>query len=348
MSQYKITLTPTGKFFFGGEMRFGIGEEDKDDAYSSYIIKSKQLPQQTSLLGMLRFLLLRNNDTAFKDNKISNKDAAKNLIGEQSFMFNKEHKKGNFGSIKSITPCEIENKNGEIIQKSSLLDLEDIAFGEGKDIKSTINGETITVPSIKIKKEDGEIEDWSGKDGINNLYKDIFEEDCRNGISKDYSGKSQEKAYYMQISYRMKDEQKFVFYADVDVDITKYSGQLVNLGADSSVFIVTIANADFQKEDTTGSQFVVLTSPAFLEDKDLKLADYAITKTETFRFLQTNIETESYNRLHKRIQPSTRFELYSAGSIFCFNNEQNAFNFKASLEAKKEFRQIGYNYYRTK
>lgn len=343
MSYYKITLTPTGKFFFGGEMRFGIGEEDKDDAYSSYIIKSKQLPQQTSLLGMLRFLLLRNNDTAFKNNKISNKDAARNLIGEQSFMFNKEHKKGNFGSIKSITPCEIEDKNGNVIPKNSLLNLENIDFKESYE--AIINGKHLTIPSIK---KEGEMTDWCGKDGTLDLYEDIFEEDTRNGISKDYSGKSQENAYYMQTSYRMKGQQKFVFFADVNLDITEYSGQIVSLGADSSNFIVSIEEGNYVEDDTTGNQFVVLTSPAFLEDKDLKLADYAITKTETFRFLQTNIETESYNRVHKKIKPSKRFELYSAGSIFCFNNEQNAFNFKASLEAKKEFRQIGYNYYRTK
>ena len=34
--QYFVKLTPTGKFFFGGDMRFGIN--GKKEEFSSYII----------------------------------------------------------------------------------------------------------------------------------------------------------------------------------------------------------------------------------------------------------------------------------------------------------------------
>ena len=54
MNKYIITLTPTGKFFLGGDMTFALGGEDNkrfDEQFSSYIIKSNYLPQQTSLLG---------------------------------------------------------------------------------------------------------------------------------------------------------------------------------------------------------------------------------------------------------------------------------------------------------
>ena len=68
--RYLVKLTPTGKFFFGGDMRFGT--DGKDGDFSSYIIESSMLPQQTSLLGMMRFLLLSNNPDLFdiKDNCI--------------------------------------------------------------------------------------------------------------------------------------------------------------------------------------------------------------------------------------------------------------------------------------
>ena len=67
MSNYLITLTPTGRFFFGGDMTFKVGRKDKNEfneQFSSYIIKSAMFPQQTSLLGMLRFLILSNDTTA--------------------------------------------------------------------------------------------------------------------------------------------------------------------------------------------------------------------------------------------------------------------------------------------
>ena len=61
-NKYKIELTPVDKFFFGGDMTFQVGnaKSDFNERFSSYIIKSSYYPQQTSLLGMLRFLILRN------------------------------------------------------------------------------------------------------------------------------------------------------------------------------------------------------------------------------------------------------------------------------------------------
>lgn len=73
--KYKITLTPVDKFFFGGDMTFQVGTNEKDsfnEQFSSYIIRSAMFPQQTSLLGMLRFLILRNSgEEIFKDGRIT-------------------------------------------------------------------------------------------------------------------------------------------------------------------------------------------------------------------------------------------------------------------------------------
>ena len=52
MSKYIIKLTPTGRFFFGGDMTFSVGEQPDDknkkkdfqkhnEKFSSYIIPSK-------------------------------------------------------------------------------------------------------------------------------------------------------------------------------------------------------------------------------------------------------------------------------------------------------------------
>ena len=84
---YLITLTPVDKFFFGGEMKFstGIQENGKKSAPEiSYIIKSGYFPQQTSLLGMMRFFLLRHSKY-FDGSKITDPDGASSLIGGHSF-----------------------------------------------------------------------------------------------------------------------------------------------------------------------------------------------------------------------------------------------------------------------
>ena len=101
-NKYRITLTPVDKFFFGGDMTFQVGSDEKDrfnTQYSSYIIQSRYFPQQTSLLGMLRFLILRDNENVFKDNKIVNEKKAEDLIGNKSFTVNEPHGENCFGKI---------------------------------------------------------------------------------------------------------------------------------------------------------------------------------------------------------------------------------------------------------
>ena len=117
MSRYLIKLFPTGKFFFGGEMTFQVGDDERDSfnsQYASYIIKSEKFPQQTSLLGMLRFLLLRKSDYFdCQHNKIKSecKDDVGKLIGKTSFM---KGKTGGYGKINRIGPCFLM-KNGKPI-----------------------------------------------------------------------------------------------------------------------------------------------------------------------------------------------------------------------------------------
>ena len=63
MGKYKVTLTPLGKYFFGGDMTFRVeGKNDYNEQFGSYIIHSSRFLQQTSLLSMLRYLILSNSD----------------------------------------------------------------------------------------------------------------------------------------------------------------------------------------------------------------------------------------------------------------------------------------------
>ena len=112
MTDFHIALTPIDKFYFGGDMTFPVGN-DKNDAFntkfSSYIIESTYFPQQTSLLGMLRYLLL-SNSRYFSNGRIIDKEGAAGLIGEQSFMVNEDgHRPNDYGPVlKSISTCRLQ------------------------------------------------------------------------------------------------------------------------------------------------------------------------------------------------------------------------------------------------
>ena len=113
-NRYLISLKPVGKFFFGGDMSFPVN--GKKSEYSSYIIKSNKFPQQTSLLGMLRFLVLRNDSSVFDaaTQSITDRHAAAKLIGESSFV--QSGCKATYGVIKGISECFLQTMHKAPLQ----------------------------------------------------------------------------------------------------------------------------------------------------------------------------------------------------------------------------------------
>lgn len=380
MAKYLVTLTPTGRFFFGGDMTFTVGdkkEEEKaerkthNEKFSSYIIHSSKFPQQTSLLGMLRFLLLANDETAFdKENqKIINKQRARELIGEKSFSVNlAEHNRNTFGNIQSIGTCFLYDTNKRKGYFTAPADFSLQIRGEETIVTTaTLNGTVLRIP-VLLKDE----EEYNSKMLLHEEYlsvendkteilkdNDVFKEDERIGIRKNAEGKTEEDAFYKQIGYKIiQPHISFAFIAIMEnIDLTAYNGQLVSLGADSSIFVF---NAILQEENKTFKinlpekiypltddkvwARVVLQSDTYLEKTDLEKVEYAICSTKSFRFLSFTLDTENYNMMGNINERSKRYNLYKAGSVF-FLDQSHTEEFKNKIANKKEFAQIGYNQY---
>ena len=383
-NKYRITLTPVDKFFFGGDMTFQVGSDEKDrfnTQYSSYIIQSRYFPQQTSLLGMLRFLILRDNENVFKDNKIVNEKKAEDLIGNKSFTVNEPHGENSFGKIIGISHVRVCRDNTEL-EFAPLFGL--IDFSDSRE--GTYNFGKVSVPNLSNQQ-------YNAKDGLETLLMplsefesyfkdfqkimtdrkeekkkkepelqtppyqlddDIFVEDRRIGIARNIkTGRTDDGALFKQISYRFNDKEAkhcFVFDAEVaDVDLKKFNGQLVTVGGDNSQFIIGISDSKSRQDDTTSASALSLLSPAFLTRDDVKKNTcFAITQLMPFRFLtdrkdNKNGNNRSYHILNSRLERSPRYELYAPGSVFYFKDEQQKKDFIKALEGKQEFRQIGYN-----
>ena len=376
---YLITLTPTGKFFFGGDMTFTVN--GKETEFTSYIIRSNKFPQQTSLLGMLRFLILRNDEKVFDASTLSikDRDAAADLIGLKSFE--NSNVKGNFGKIKYLHPCFLQ-KDGKPIQYLERDYKYKVAFGN--DVKGILNKSTneLTIPAI---------DDYDPKDGIASLYlidgveipeSDIFVEDISNGINRDIeTGKTEDNALFKQICYRLntklyryekpdydkdrervKDASKndvftpcqyrFAFYAEMDLteeEVKKYNGQLVSVGGDNSQFVVGIEQEKLPQTGEVKGTKVVLESPAYLTKEDLKNVRFAITDTIPFKCMKTETKNvKSYNKRNQKYDYSQSLSLYDKGSVFYFEDEIEAKIFIEKIKNHDDFYQIGYNHYQVK
>lgn len=101
----KVTLKPLEPYFFGGKDANNSNER-------KYLIKSNEMPSQTSLFGILRYLCIENPQADF-----SVLDADKARMGEKSFSIiekeNSENNEDEFGKIKSISPLFLSKENDD-------------------------------------------------------------------------------------------------------------------------------------------------------------------------------------------------------------------------------------------
>jgi CRISPR-associated protein Cmr3 len=388
MSKYLISLTPIDHFFFGGENTFSrnraknkkkseMTDEEKelkefDDQFSSYIIKSNMFPQQTSLLGMLRFLLLKNSP-CFENNKIKKecRDKVKELIGKQSFCANESR---NFGKITTIFPCFIQREQGGSGWKNYLPAPKDFGFDmiSFQDEKSAYFNlqDKVTAPVIS---------GYNAKKGIQSVFinsgnetlkeSDIFIEDHRIGINRDITtgktGDKDESGFFKQVFYRFKNEEKvkfrFAFYADIDERLPQKD--IVTLGGDNSQFILETEIQD-GKADAILERYrqkinfencyakLVLLSDAHIERDKIGNCLFSINDTVPFRFLQSSIQTQNYYKFNRSadnlIRNETKINLYQRGSVFYFDDENRCKSFKEALEStKSDFHKIGYSHFIT-
>ena len=222
MSKYQITLTPVDKFFFGGDMTFQVGKNEDDEfnsQFKSYIIQSSMFPQQTSLLGMLRFLILRNaGKNVFNDGKIVDKAKAKDLIGGRSFMVNNNN---DFKTIKSLGHVRVRrtvNDQTSYLEFAPLF--KELSFKDSS--VGSYNLHDICIPSLTK-------DEYDAKKGTEVILTDgtqpykleeIFVKDRRVGINRNIkTGIVDDGALFKQISYRFNNKEanfSFVFDAEID------------------------------------------------------------------------------------------------------------------------------------
>lgn len=368
MSNYLIKLFPLGKFFFGGDMMSPVGEDEKDEfnqEFASYIITSNQFPQQTSLLGMLRYQILVKSPDVFclKQNKITKSEKAGELIGKNSFTVNPNG--NNFGKIKSLSPCYLMKGDDWLLPAPKDYNWI-IDFSESED-SCVYNGRHLRVPLIKGYDP----KRFEPKTFINRRTRkvvkdsDIFQEDLRIGINKSYDGRTSEKGFYKQISYRLKDGYCFAFSVDVDFDLMQCNGDIVNLGGDNSIFSMYVCKVSsdvfslksfcLKGEDKNSKVLkevgkecdqpvpVILLSDSYITDENLERVVFQVTDTISFRFLESKVDSKNYNVLSREVMRSKKYQLYAKGSVFYFATGEDASEFVSQIEKRKDFKDIGYN-----
>lgn len=363
MYTYLVTLTPIEKFFFGQRNSF-------EDDNLNYFVRSSYFPQQTALLGLMRFQILQSaGEEVFRENKIQDKEKAQSLIGRAGFSpFPLDEKSSNFGIIKGLSPVFlIDRKNNKRYLPA------------GKRYQRADEKEPYTL--LKLSNSNGValFEKYSPKAKHPNMWispeglikeEDFFIEDSRVGIRKNYEGGTDDKSFFYETFYRFNNEKGrelcFAFYIWLKEE-SVLSDKIVHLGGERQPFLMkvtplggqaegynrTVAAIGYEKD--TAYCTVLLLSDAYIGAAVAETAFFAVTDVREFACLLTNIETKKYyNRNKTRIQElndksnsnmcvSKEIELYARGSVFYFTSDDEAREFQSKV-ADSHFHVIGYNH----
>jgi len=295
---YLCTLEPVDTFFFGGETTFG------DDG-TNYYAKSNRLPQQTSLLGMLRYLLLMNVKPDRKKRK--------EVIGPKSFIANRFS--GGFGFIKGLSPVFLQANKQKFFPAPLFLNHQQkpVEVSENKGVRVFTNSSSWT--EGWSTSDQYQVKEGLSDDHFVTSYQrvcasgSLFTSVTKVGITKDRGGSSDEKGFYKQELYRLKSA-KFAFLVDLEgyknysFDPLSLDKSIATIGGEQASFIFRIREHSassnctdtFLKLATEAYQAVnpqdqleklVLTSDAYVAADIYNHCRFAISQTVDFRNIVT-------------------------------------------------------------
>lgn len=272
MPTYLVKLTPLEKFFFGEKHKF-----NEDDSVN-YYLRSARFPQQTALLGLLRYQYLQHaGSEIYQNNKIVRWGEADALVGP--FSFNPEAD-NEFGQIRSLSPVFLmDTQGGEdgSIRYFPIGKRYQEVKGEYKPLELDEQGECLN--GYSPKKELPQM--WASAKSITPISEDeFFGVDCRVGVraekwNKDKEGqKPEEYGFFYQEFGRFKNEQCivheaprdcngkgcvaktrrslcFAFYYTCSVESKLPQSEVVFLGGERQPFLMEVEEVDKIKDAET-------------------------------------------------------------------------------------------------
>jgi len=357
MSKYQIKLTPVDSYFFGGE-KHSKNPTKKNQLEMDYFVRSELYPQQTALLGVLRYYILLKNDclSPVKNGKSSTADG---LIGTSSFQYGYKDDKGNteqnFSKIKTILPLyfismehEIENKyiiapfdNG--VDKKNDFQLVN-EFGnyklEGYEAKTGYS------PCLINLQDNSRVKFFKNKDSEkDNNY--VFIIQTTVGNKKGGKGKAEDDGFFKQNMCKLNKDWCFAFEAEIDDLELNKDRQLLSFGAEKQLFLFEIKK--IESETNLYINAVPRSKPAiycisdcFIDERIWKEVVFAVNSNISFRNLQSSNRSANYSSFSKGYNRSKRYNLMKRGSILFFEDECKL-NQALSLLKNANAENIGFN-----
>lgn len=384
--RYLVTLTPLGKYFFGGENTFvPAAKSAKNESRSNYFARSKPYPQQTTVLGMLRYAILLRLDSL--NEKAVNQ---KHLIGAYGFKTNYE---GAYGMLQTLSPVfllEGDHINGKYWLEAGKDWQKYFVYNEAKD---KVYEPTGSKPSLRAKQEKvmfslldsspalltikkptpNGAERFDPKETygsyLKNYYNpeeylssdEFFKEATQVGVKKHYKHLQADEGFFKQTYFKLKEDVAFAFYVDAETekgfDLSSLDGSFCPMGADGSEFRLAVKLIDENGKDVfkdieernqrekDSPVKITLLSDAMVDNSLFPHCRFAISDSKDFRHIETTVDTQKYHNIGKPIDTAKR----SATKYHLLAAGSVLYPHNTTEVTKHlnkiPFRNIGYNHY---
>ena len=345
--RYRMKLKPVTSYYFGDERGFGVEEKQ------NYLVKSRHWPQQTTLLGMLRYLVLRENNLLAEPGQ-SVSEEAKALIGEQSFSLDPASpgmgERLDFGMIRSLGPLYLLDSDTAWFPaplfhgKAAQPQAAHAWLGYGKQPAMLLEGyDAKEYEAAKLISAAGDLISQG----------DVFLEQTQTGIHKSRNGQPHDEAFYKQTSVTLskKGGHNWSFAFSVETTEPLPAKGLVPMGGEQRMFAF---KAEPEKQDPPRYALpagmkpcLVLLSDALVDPEVYAHCEFATVHTLDFRFLKTSIgQTSRYHNVSRDnrttdLVKSEKFTLLEKGSVLYPRDNQQV----QALLSLPRLQQIGYNHF---
>lgn len=362
-NRYLVKLTPVGKYYFGSENSFNAEDKTKGGRISNYLVRSRKYPQQTTLLGMMRYAILQQYDLLDKSKR---SEWASN-IGSQSFNGLASSEKGeqisDWGLIKEISPLFLLKNDSSYLPagldtqqyyKSDCDTFDEVTLTLSKKEGATSNyGKEQFYWLKEYDPKQYTFAFWKKHKGNELLNPDeIFAESFQVGITKSREGKPENDAFYKEFFYQLKEDTAFAFYLNTSEPLRNFDSPIIiQSGGDQSLFRLDVSNTSdniFESAIVDGKGKFTMLSDAYVDSGILlPLCDACITSSVDFRFMQTTTTTERYYNVSSRntdMRKSKKMNLLERGSVL-FTSDAKAVAQLLNNNELKPYRNAGFNYY---
>jgi CRISPR-associated protein Cmr3 len=348
-----LKIKPKGKFFFGGDRTFASERQ-------SYYAHSEYFPQQTAILGMLRFTILQ------IENKLEESLTVKqSFIGENDFNGKTEF---SFGNILKISPVFIiENEKSWIAAGKDHQHYKDDDTKEIVPIRLKLDVKSANSPignfNYKEKFESRFILFQANQDdfGITQDLDFFFQEHTQVGVDVNKERKTKQDGFYKHDLLSFKRDAKtyksdfaFAVWVETKDDYSFKDFASVSLGRESTFSIEVVENAEdiFEQIEATNNTFedstkiqIVLLNNAFIENLDeLRAAsDFILAGSPVpFKFIKSAKDDKHFSMPKDGGRRSAQYYLLERGTVIY---PKNLIEIKKLLD-NPAFQTIGYNHYR--